>query len=82
MQIFRAWYVCGSEVATTMVGCCYAFSSDGINWTKPLDVGKGDVANTNIVHEELFNGNIVWQDHDAKEPEERWKMATVRRISS
>lgn len=62
---FRVWYICGSEVATTRVGGCYAESVDGLVWTKPL-VGSnaaGGVSGTNIVHEELMNGNVVWLDH-------------------
>ena len=50
-------------LATHNVGGCYAESADGMTWRKPA-VGTGDVAGTNIVHEELFNANVVWQDHD------------------
>ena len=75
-SLFRAWYLCGSEVATHKVGSCYAESADGVTWRKPA-VGIGDVAGTNIVHEELFNANVVWQDHDEVDARARWKMATV-----
>ena len=75
-SLFRVWYLCGSEVATHNVGGCYAESADGMTWRKPA-VGTGDVAGTNIVHEELFNANVVWQDHDEADARARWKMATV-----
>ena len=34
-------------------------------------------AGTNIVHEELSNGGVVWLDHWAANASQRWKMATV-----
>ena len=74
--LYRVWYMCGSEVATVRVGCCYAESPDGIIWEKKK-VGTGSVNGTNIVHEELFNGHVVWQDHDTANATERWKMVTV-----
>ena len=40
-------------------------------------MGTGSAVNTNIVLEELFDGNVVWLDHDATSPQRRWLMSTV-----
>lgn len=78
---YRAWYVCGAEAESPapgapIPGCCYAESANGINWTKPV-VGTGGASGTNIVLQESFDGNVVWLDHAAKTPEERYVMATI-----
>ena len=70
-NLFKMWYT-GGYMATT----CYSTSKDGIHWKKPeLDVNKG----TNIVLEPTNNGykyfdsNTIWLDHNAKNPEEKFK---------
>jgi hypothetical protein len=77
---YRAWYVCGGEAESgptpVQPGCCYAESPDGRHWSKPA-VGTGNATGTNIVLQESFDGNVVWLDHEAKSPDERWLMATI-----
>ena len=81
---YRAWYVCGSNEppATGKLhgGCCYMESADGLAFTKPpVASGEGNsgAKGTNVVLEEYFDGNVVWLDHEAESPDERYKMATV-----
>ncbi|HID06476.1 MAG TPA: hypothetical protein EYP10_04940, partial [Armatimonadetes bacterium] len=64
-HLFKMWYMGGYCVST-----CYAFSEDGIQWTKPdLDVVQG----TNIVHTARRDSATVWLDLEAENPKERYK---------
>jgi len=71
-KLFKMWY-CGGY----LTAICYATSRDGIHWQKPaLDFQPG----TNILfHPGLdpkhrrFDTTLVWLDHDAKDPKERFK---------
>jgi len=66
--LFKMWYMGGLTQNT-----CYATSDDGITWTRPsLDI----VAGTNIVWSGLRDSNTVWLDHNARTPNERFKMAS------
>jgi hypothetical protein len=65
-RLFKMWYMGGY-----CRGTCYAFSRDGVHWTKPLlDVRKG----TNIVHPEVRDSAIVWLDLAEKDPKRRYKL--------
>jgi hypothetical protein len=67
-KLFKMWYYAGHGGGQT----CYATSKDGIHWEKPkLDV----VPDTNIVLKGGRDSNTVWLDHNAKDPEQRFKMA-------
>ncbi|MBM3890925.1 MAG: glycoside hydrolase family 32 protein, partial [Verrucomicrobia bacterium] len=67
-KLFKMWYYAGHGGGQT----CYATSKDGIRWEKPkLDV----VPDTNIVLKGGRDSNTIWLDHNAKEPEQRFKMA-------
>ncbi|NUQ65870.1 MAG: glycosyl hydrolase family 32 [Pirellulales bacterium] len=78
-KLFKAWYWAGSTSTDTYrYSTCYAFSPDGIHWTKPeLDVVPG----TNIVlrdEENLRrNSGTVWLDLAEKDPARRYKMFRV-----
>jgi hypothetical protein len=76
-KLFKMWYMGGYLEAT-----CYAFSEDGIHWTKPsLDVVE---PGTNIVQRVPLDSNIdwykgrdssvVWLDSSAQDPRRRFKM--------
>ncbi|MBM4081262.1 MAG: glycoside hydrolase family 32 protein, partial [Planctomycetes bacterium] len=67
-NLFKMWYYAGHGGGAT----CYATSKDGIQWEKPkLDV----VPDTNIVHKAPRDSGMVWLDHGATDPEQRFKMA-------
>lgn len=67
-KLFKMWYYAGHGGGQT----CYATSKDGIHWEKPkLDV----VPDTNIVLKGGRDSNTVWLDHNATDPEQRFKMA-------
>eukprot|EP00039_Didymoeca_costata_P012720 m.184797 g.184797 ORF g.184797 m.184797 type:complete len:589 (+) comp15563_c0_seq7:156-1922(+) len=68
-SLYKMWYRCGPGKQ------CYATSTDGIKWDKPiLDVVPG----TNIVNDNTIDGSTVWLDVDPNVPkEERYKMAAV-----
>ena len=71
-KLFKMWYTGGF-----LSSMCYATSEDGIGWKKPvLDVRE----NTNVVLEPVLEGrrryfdtNTVWLDHNADNPNERFK---------
>ncbi len=68
--LFKLWYMPGWFHSTAL-----ATSRDGIHWERPrLDVVPG----TNLVwpNREGYDrdGCLVWLDHDAEKPEERFKM--------
>jgi len=70
-NLYKIWYT-GGFLATT----CYATSKDGINWEKPvLDVERGTniVVNPNHDGQRYFDSNTIWLDHEAKNPDERFK---------
>jgi len=69
--LFKMWYTCG-----WLASMCYATSKDGVYWEKPkLDVREG----TNVVLDPMhgdhryFDTNTVWLDHEARDPDERFK---------
>ena len=67
-NLFKMWYYAGHGGGQT----CYATSKDGIRWEKPkLDV----VPDTNIVLKGGRDSNTVWLDHNAADPQQRFKMA-------
>ena len=68
--LFKLWYMPGWFHSTAL-----AISRDGIHWERPdLDVVRG----TNLVWPNRDgydrDGCLVWLDHDAERPEERFKM--------
>lgn len=71
-RLFKMWY-CGGYLATV----CYATSKDGIAWDKPkLDLQPG----TNVLFtpglvpdNPRHDTTLVWLDHEAKDPSERFK---------
>ena len=64
-RLFKMWYL-----ASYGQGTCYAFSEDGIRWTKPkLDVREG----TNIVQPGVRDSATVWLDLEEKDPKRRYK---------
>src|SRR5438270_13010405 len=65
-RLFKMWYLGGYDTST-----CYAYSEDGIRWTKPeLDVRKG----TNVVQPDFRDSSTVWLDQEEKDPKRRYKM--------
>lgn len=65
-QLFKMWYVGGSDYANATG---YATSSDGIHWIKPvLDVVPG----TNIVLDQTRNSGTVWLDEETADPARRY----------
>jgi len=65
-RLFKMWYLGGYNAST-----CYAFSEDGVRWTKPeLDVRKG----TSIVQPDGRDSSTVWLDLEEKDPKRRYKM--------
>ncbi|MXZ08515.1 MAG: glycosyl hydrolase family 32 [Gemmatimonadetes bacterium] len=68
--LFKLWYMPGWFHSTAL-----AISRDGIHWERPdLNVVRG----TNLVwpNRDRYDrdGCLVWLDHDAERPEERFKM--------
>lgn len=67
-RLFKMWYMGGYQQHTAL-----ALSTDGVTWERPrLDVVRG----TNIVSSQHRDSNTVWLDLDARDPSERYKMAT------
>lgn len=65
-QLFKMWYM-GGYVG----GTCYAYSADGVHWTKPeLDI----VAGTNIVEPTRRDSGTVWLDLFDPDPARRYKL--------
>jgi len=65
-RLFKMWYM-GGYVRST----CYATSTDGLNWEKPLlDVQPG----TNIVHTTRRDSATVWLDLEDPDPLRRYKL--------
>jgi hypothetical protein len=65
-RLFKMWYMAGYSQAT-----CYAFSSDGIHWTKPeLNVVPG----TNIVQTDARDSVTIWLDLEEADADRRFKM--------
>ncbi|MBN2023034.1 MAG: hypothetical protein JW809_09600 [Pirellulales bacterium] len=77
-RLFKMWYMGGYGEAT-----CYAFSEDGIHWTKPsLDVVE---PGTNIVQklardprvawrDQPRDSSVVWLDRRERNPQRRFKL--------
>ncbi len=69
-NLFKMWYMGGYTRSV-----CYATSKDGISWDKPsLDIVPG----TNIVLDGSRDSSMVWRDHQATDPEQRYKMLIVK----
>ena len=69
--LFKMWYM-GGYLAST----CYATSTDGIHWDKPLlDVQPG----TNVVQTDSRDSATVWLDHVDQDPSHRFKLFLARR---
>ncbi|MGH9383215.1 MAG: glycosyl hydrolase family 32 [Vicinamibacterales bacterium] len=67
-RLFKLWYMAGYQQHTAL-----AVSHDGITWDRPkLDVVRG----TNIVSAAQRDSNTVWLDLDARDPSQRYKMAS------
>lgn len=68
-SLFKMWYRAGSDHT------CLAVSKDGVHWDRPeLPLLPG----TNAVLKGARDAATVWLDHEAKNPEERFKMAVAR----
>ena len=64
--LFKMWYMSGWSSST-----CYAYSKDGLTWTKPLlDIREG----TNIILDKGRDSSTVWLDHNEADPAKRFKM--------
>ena len=78
-QLFKAWYwTAATSQKPLQFATCYATSTDGIHWEKPLlDV----VAGTNIVLPDTNglrrNSSTTWLDLFEKDPAHRFKMFRV-----
>ncbi|HPO12264.1 MAG TPA: glycosyl hydrolase family 32 [Candidatus Hydrogenedentes bacterium] len=71
-KLFKMWYMGGYTKYT-----CYATSTDGIHWEKPvLDVVPG----TNIVHNVVRDSGTVWLDLQEKNAARRYKMFLFERV--
>ena len=71
------WYMAGGgDYSVNNAGVtCYAESTDGINWTKPL---LSVVSGTNIVDKGLErDASVVWLDKQAPNSSKRYKMFQV-----
>jgi hypothetical protein len=67
---YKLWYIAGYDD-----GFGYATSDDGIHWKRPsLDVVSGTNRTLAPIRNDMRNGTTVWLDHDAKDPNERYKM--------
>jgi len=70
-KTFKMWYTGGF-----LASMCYATSDDGINWQKPeLEDKDGTNVVLDLMHGQrrYFDTNTVWLDHDARDPNERFK---------
>jgi hypothetical protein len=69
-RLFKMWYMAGYWGSTA-----YAFSEDGIRWTKPrLDVVPG----TNIVLDTPRGSTTVWLDLETADPKRRYVLFRQR----
>lgn len=70
----------GGSYATSGAGVtCYAESTDGIHWTKPI---LSVVAGTNIVdYNSERDASVVWLDKQESNASKRYKMFLVARES-
>jgi hypothetical protein len=69
-RLFKMWYMAGWYNAS-----CYAVSEDGFHWKRPaLDIEAG--TNRILAKRGRFqrDGAAVWLDHEAGDPDERFKM--------
>ena len=67
-SLFKIWYYCGSGNVT-----CYAYSTDGRNWTKP-SIPDAMVPNTNQVLPNPGNdSSVVWMDLQDPNPAHKFK---------
>lgn len=78
-QKFKMWYMAGGgSYATSGAGVtCYAESTDGIVWTKPI---LSVVSGTNIVDSKSErDASVVWLDKQETNASKRYKMFLVAR---
>ncbi|MCS2583133.1 hypothetical protein NXY00_07195 [Bacteroides sp. BFG-551] len=76
---YKMWYMAGGgSYATSGAGVtCYAESTDGINWTKPV---LSVVPGTNIVdYNSERDASVVWVDKQESNASKRYKMFLVAR---
>lgn len=74
---YKMWYMAGGgDYSVNNAGVtCYAESTDGINWTKPL---LSVVSGTNIVDKGLErDASVVWLDKQEPNSSKRYKMFQV-----
>ncbi|MDE1178215.1 MAG: hypothetical protein PW789_16700 [Edaphobacter sp.] len=73
-HLFKMWYQCASPSPApkkAIFYTCYATSTDGKRWEKPLlDVIPG----TNIVFPVEHDSTVVWVDADEHDSEQRYKL--------
>lgn len=73
-KLFKMWYM-----PALFTGLCYATSVDGIHWEKPA---MDFVPPSNLVQlSAQRDSSTVWLDHDAKNPQERFKMFMRHRVN-
>lgn len=69
-RLYKLWYFAGYDD-----GFGYAVSDDGIHWKRPdLDTVPGTNRTLAPIRNYIRNGTTVWLDHDATDPNERFKM--------
>ncbi|MFE2336159.1 glycoside hydrolase family protein [Streptomyces coelicoflavus] len=66
-------------IADRETGCCYAESTDGVNWTKPaLGLVSFDGSKNNNILYEHVQGTSVLYDPEDPDPARRYKLITLR----
>jgi hypothetical protein len=74
-QVFKMWYEAG-----WFDGTGYAISKDGLSWTRPnLDVVAGSNRILPAAGHGQRDGDTVWMDSFAKDPNQRFKMYIYER---
>lgn len=76
---YKMWYMAGGGSYTTSGAgvTCYAESTDGINWTKPI---LSTVAGTNIVdYNSERDASVIWLDKQESNTSRKYKMFLVAR---
>jgi len=72
-NLYKMWYLGGNAM-----GISYAYSVDGVNWTKP-SISDAAVPNTNIVLSLGYRDSAtVWMDLNDPDPARRFKAFTFR----
>ncbi|MGA2328265.1 MAG: glycosyl hydrolase family 32 [Bryobacteraceae bacterium] len=77
-RLYKIWYQAGYDD-----GFAYAVSVDGIRWQRPeLDVVPGTNRVLAPVPKYMRNGSTIWLDHNATDPNERYKMFAYFRLGT